>query len=1318
MAAEAASLLAEREALGAPLSRETAGEVVEMLARDAAGRGAEAEGAACALARRLGGNGAAASYACGLAFLSRGDHGGAASSFDAVPSSSPLAPYARFGRGQALLLSGDGKGAARAFAEAAEGARPSDGVPALRARRLFAALGEGTPLPGTPRYDHLAPLPSDPPRTALLAEIFRGSAALEGGRAAEGLAAYRRAEGILESARGGRPAGEGDGAAEGGLPYDRAHREARRLAEDGDEEGAAGLLVLLAALPGADGPARPGAPAREGVRGRSMASFERILLGGRGAEEWLRTLEGRLERLRNLPHPLDRYRRLVEVDRVVESLRSSLPSLEEGRAEILAGGEGETSLRPAFRRIGRHAERVVRFGEAVRDSRALLSEHFGGRTAEEGGEGTPGGEKGLLREILALDREGYGAYLDRLRSVRLAAGRRRREAERDGALALRPVVERLLCDALVTSAGRAASAAVAGGKGERGEAPGSDPPELLREATERLRGGAVPSPAERGAVAARAAAVASSSPQLLDGGRARTLLPLLEGGGGEEEAAGAFLLRALGDPAWPAAMRRFLERNPRSPRSSPAAHALANEALRRGNGSEAYSLYEKALDGAPPSRRAGIRYVMAWIRHREGNPEAVLRILSSADVAGAPEGPPIPKELSAALSSLLSSAVKEVPPEELRSRVPRGAASPEWLSALSGAASSLESSRDLSGAAAVRDLLGDLAYPSGGSAADHGRAVELLLEDGRLREGKERLAAFRERYGAGGRKLPPSAAKGAADEGERLATLYAKALLRSASASDDPALAAEAREALRALPSPALLGEEGRKGRLALARSSLRAGDRAEGRKLLDALAAERVGGAVEEQAALLLASSALEDYEARRAPASAALPPVLSCAEAFPSGKSASLALRAASSFLGRGDHSEAVAAAARAEALSPPRSPAATEAALLAAEALFRGGDAEGARGKALSVLSGPLSRGSAEASRGRSLLQLATLRLVDGRAAAKDWKGVGRLYEELSSSFGGEEGARFAREAFRGYGAAGDEEGVLRLAPAAVRGAADPSECAEAARAAGEILERRGDPLGAARLYGAAASRFPESRDGARLAFDAARLSLWNGDGEGARRGFLAFRKRRGAGGWEGAFADLALAWLSLGRDGTGGKESVRAAEGALRRAAGPFDPEPPEEFHRLAAETRLSLGREKASRFRQARLSVPLAKSLDAKTALFESAMELFGLAAASSSPAPSLAGARLGGDLYVDFGKAILASERPRFRSPEERARYEEALSARARTLFERGKEWYASALDRLPPGGAGGEEGAWIRQRMEAVSSSIASLPPPAEATP
>ena len=126
--------------------------------------------------------------------------------------------------------------------------------------------------------------------------------------------------------------------------------------------------------------------------------------------------------------------------------------------------------------------------------------------------------------------------------------------------------------------------------------------------------------------------------------------------------------------------------------------------------------------------------------------------------------------------------------------------------------------------------------------------------------------------------------------------------------------------------------------------------------------------------------------------------------------------------------------------------------------------------------------------------------------------------------------------------------------------------------------------------------------------------------------------------------------------------------------------------------------------------EVKLVIPLEKSLARKDQFFRRALEEFGKAQWEAPLEVSVTASRWSGDLLLEFGKAILSSQRPKGMTRGEGETYENALAARARTYFERALDWYSGSLERL-----GVEEGRAslavpIRQRMLEAQRLMAEI--------
>jgi hypothetical protein len=74
---------------------------------------------------------------------------------------------------------------------------------------------------------------------------------------------------------------------------------------------------------------------------------------------------------------------------------------------------------------------------------------------------------------------------------------------------------------------------------------------------------------------------------------------------------------------------------------------------------------------------------------------------------------------------------------------------------------------------------------------------------------------------------------------------------------------------------------------------------------------------------------------------------------------------------------------------------------------------------------------------------------------------------------------------------------------------------------------------------------------------------------------------------------------------------------------------------------------------------------------------------------------------------VEYGKAILASQRPKALKGGDREGYEEALRERARSFYERSLDRYAGALDRLEDEEGPADLAVPIRVRLTAAQALL-----------
>jgi tetratricopeptide (TPR) repeat protein len=286
-----------------------------------------------------------------------------------------------------------------------------------------------------------------------------------------------------------------------------------------------------------------------------------------------------------------------------------------------------------------------------------------------------------------------------------------------------------------------------------------------------------------------------------------------------------------------------------------------------------------------------------------------------------------------------------------------------------------------------------------------------------------------------------------------------------------------------------------------------------------------------------------------------------------------------------------------------------------------------------------------------------------------------------------------------ATRLYAKGEDAEGAIRTGLRFLRDFPRREEAAEVAGVVGPLLEGREEFARAGDLYESVAEAFPKSAASPRFLFHAARLAEAHGPPEAASRRFSSYRARYSspAGMWT-------YATLSLGLDGWRRgepKKSIRLREEGLRKLDAGVGEDSPEELAELAGKVRIAVGENWAEQFRKTRLVVPLDKSLAIKDKLFRRALGEFEKAGKEAPLEVALHADLLSGDLLVEYGKAILDSQRPKGLKGVDREEYEAALRKRARSYIERSVDWYAGALERLEEEEGPSDLAVPIRNRLE-----------------
>ena len=381
--------------------------------------------------------------------------------------------------------------------------------------------------------------------------------------------------------------------------------------------------------------------------------------------------------------------------------------------------------------------------------------------------------------------------------------------------------------------------------------------------------------------------------------------------------------------------------------------------------------------------------------------------------------------------------------------------------------------------------------------------------------------------------------------------------------------------------------------------------------------------------------------------------------------------------------------------------------QARLIHAEAALFAGELAAARGKAALVLADlPAAGDPGTATLAKDLYLLSSLKEVDGKISSGDPMGAAAMLDELSLRFpNAPEAPQYLLRAMRLYAQGGDPEGAIRSGLRFLKEYPRREEAPEAVVVVGPLLEGRKEFARAGDLYEGVAARFPESGTATGFLFHAARLAETHGPAEAAERRFSAYRTRHPSSAWMWTYATLSVGLATWQRSDS--KTSIPLLEEGLRRVDAGAGEEPLEELGVLAARARIAIGENWAGQFRVTRLVLPLEKSLATKDRFFQQALGAFTKAESEAPLELSLQASQLAGDLFMEYGNAVLASQRPKGLKGSDREEYEEALMARAKSFFERSVERYAGALERLKKEGGASELALPIQTRLGTVKKLL-----------
>lgn len=1060
-----------------------------------------------------------------------------------------------------------------------------------------------------------------------------------------------------------------------------------------------------------------------------LRRIEAASLGGVEVDRLVERMAATLDTFQNLGHPIARYRRLAGLETSQKEIRILRDRIRDRRVETAAAVEDgrEGDVPRLLKDLGLFLKELERIRSVAAETREYTKQYFDILRRKD--DPAVGAEETLRRAMRESAAYADGCLTELFPVVRMLEDRERSAAwdrRKPELLALRAVVGRQLADTLVGQARRL--------RFEPGEPARGTYLAALGRAVSLLAGGRLaPGDAADVAVGIGSVLVEGKGRWVRYPGAAMVgkekewigrVLPLLprEGspGTGAEEGLylGAALRYAVKDPAAGDFAGKYLSAYPATPLSAEIGVRLGHEALLAGNAAAANSLYGPAAESGNPDASAVAGYMLALGRFRAGDAEGALRELSRP--LSDPSFPCAnPSSFEQAVVRLSVRAWREPPLERLASYLPVKAGTCGGKALLSALREAEEKRGDTARAVEVRDIA-VRRFPSDANAA----ALEMETAESLLRAGREEEALGRAldlpgRYGPGS----PWALSQAAPVAENAARVLAAWIISLSGRMFDDGIRTGRRSALSS--SAALTAEYFRmKGegspdedgelRLKWAVALLGSGDREGGLLLLEELIGEQRGDAVGERAAVLHAETMVAGYERKETSAEDAEDAVLSLLEEHPSEKSASLAVRASSAFLSAGEYDRALRTSERVEggrSVSPAQ---VARARVIQAEAALFEGNLAAARGKASLAIADTGGAGET-ATRARDLYLLSTLKEVEGMEAAGDPSRAAAVIEEITVRFpGAPEAPMYLLRSMRLYAKGGDAEGAIRTGLRFRREYPRREEAVEVADGIGPLLEGKKEFAAAGELYETVAEGFPKGEAAPRLLFHAARLAADHGLPEAASRRFAAFRARFARPRWMWAYATLSLGLA--GRDGGETKASMRRMEEGLRRVDAGVEKEAPRELAVLAGKARIAVGEDWAGQFRRTRLLVPLDKSLAAKDWFFRRALGAFEKAEREAPLEVALDASLRSGDLFVEYGKAIQASQRPNGLMGSDREGYEEALRDRTRSFYERSLDRYAGALDRVEhEEGPGSSLAAPIRKRLETARTLLEKTNPPKE---
>lgn len=1185
-----------------------------------------------------------------------------------------------------------------------------------------------------------------PVRRRILLDLLQGGVARESGRFAEALGHFNRAQETIQSSVASSTAP----ATETVLPYEPVellrrqvehHRQLRSriasLTAATPESMAKQVVELLVNLLFIDrsmartARSMPELPGRPEVTylSRSQAeeimhAIERASLGGVDADGLIGGLAKKLDVFQNLAHPIERYRLLTRLEKSQVEIRAIRQTIHENRESAISGVEERSGKRvPASRfleEMGRFLVELDRLDEATRDAQAFMERNFDilETKAREAGPTLELFEN-TTRRALATDEDAFRTLLPSIVALEQYSRIVSWDRQRLEIAALRPVVSRRIADCLVQEARSFRAERTAEGREQARTS--------LERAVSYLRGDALSS---RGRVE-----TAIQIGSFLEEGESRwepfpgktagkwqqgviaSILPILEGirSKGQLREEGAYLVVSLkiraGDPGAQSAAERFLREFSSSPFADRIAVRMGHEALLRGRFSEAKALYQKAAGSPEFATAAAARYMLAWFQFRTGDSSGAAAELSPeiSDPSFRCDGP---SPFERAVLTLAVQAWADGPLEALDSYPPvrQGVCGGRLLLLSLGKEEDRRGEADRS--AVVYGVLAERFTNDAEALTYERKAVDSFLRAGKENQAFARILRLEEKYGPGtawARARPPHAREQARKEMISMLEMISEKKFEEGVRTGKAGAMAAARTGMEHLLSVKGDGrtDEDAGLRLKLAIASLKAGDRDTGVAILKKLAE---GGETSEgeRAAILYAETRIAAYERKEDTAEGAEDAAQLLLERYPSKKAVGLAYRAAAALLSNANYAGAKNVAEEIEKSAQTPKPVLYDAQLVYAEAAVFTKDFAAARKVAESLLESPSKDVRPKArERARNLFVLASLKESEAKTAVRDWTGAGRTLEDLEKRFPDDpEASNYLLRAFRLYRRGGDMDAAAKAGMRFLNAFPARKEAAEVAGAVGPFLVEQGELGKAADLYAGTARRLPKGPEAPAFLFLAAQLSVKNGDPRMAAKRFASYRDKYPEPRWRWAYATISIGLLAWERgDAT---NAIRALEEGIRRMDAGVEKDAPRELFEIKGKGILILGEYWAKQFRKLKLVEPLEKSLAIKERFFRRALALFDKAAQESPTVVAIRASQLSGDLFVDFGKAILDAQRPKGLQGEESERFEKALSRRAEGFFEKGMARYLGALDRLEAGAGPSDLVEPIRERIEKAQVLLA----------